>query len=293
MAAKRFSLVAPAASCYIAANRSPDDFAMPRRNAATQSLDVGPLRSQRSMTEELAERISNQILSGELPSNDRLPTVEEMAMRFGVSRTVIRETVALLKADGLITVRHGSGMFVEGDPRRRPLRIDPNGITGVRDIIEIVQVRLGLEVEAAGLAAGTRTPAQLKKIGAALKAMTDAARRHKLAIEEDRLFHTEIAAATGNQYFVTFLEFLGRYIIPRHRIKIGRGTEEERIQYMAKLEAEHGAIFEAIERGNPDGARQAMRQHLKNALKRLKQLGPEEIKEAERLIAESRPWMQG
>ena len=253
-----------------------------------QPLDVGPLRAQRSMTDELAERIASQIHSGELQSNKRLPTVQEMSDRFGVSRTVIREAMALLKADGLITVRHGSGMFVAGDPRRRPLRIDPANITSVRDVIEIVQVRLGLEVEAAGLAAAARTPAQLRRIGGAVKAMAEAARRRKLATEEDRLFHTEIAAATGNPYFSVFLEFLGRYAIPRTKIQVGRGTDEERARYLAKLEAEHTAIYDAIGARDPDAARIAMRRHLQNALQRLEQLQPEEIADVERLIEQQR-----
>ena len=261
---------------------------MGQRRAQTRTLDVGPLRAQRSMTEELAERIANQILSGELQSSNRLPTVQEMALRFAVSRTVIRETIALLKADGLIIVRHGSGMFVANDPRRRPLRIDPDNVTGVRDIISIVQVRLGLEVEAAGLAATARSSSQLRRIAAAFRGMQEATRKKMLAIDEDRLFHTEIAAATGNEYFVRILEFLGRYIIPRSKIKIGLGTDEERVTYLAKLQEEHSAIFEAIEAKEPEKARQAMRRHLTLALERLVNLEPDEGKEAERLI-ERRP----
>ena len=105
-----------------------------------------PLRSQGSLTEELARWIADQILSGRLASNERLPTVEEMAQKFGVSRTVVRETVAKLKTDGFVTVRHGAGMFVASDLRRRPLRIDPDQIVGVRDMVKIMQIRLGLEV---------------------------------------------------------------------------------------------------------------------------------------------------
>ena len=73
-----------------------------------------------------------------------------------------------------------------------------------------------------------------------------------LAIDEDRLFHTEIAASTGNEYFVRILEFLGRYIIPRSKIRIGLGTDEERVTYLAKLQEEHSAIFEAIEAKEPE-----------------------------------------
>jgi len=261
---------------------------MAQRRAKANSLDVGPLRSQRGLTDELARRIASQVLNGELPVNSRLPTVEEMAARFGVSRTVIRESIALLKSDGLIVVRHGSGMFVAADPRRRPLRIDPDNVTGVRDVIAIVQVRLGLEVEAAGLAASAHTSAQLRRIAAALKGMKEAARKHMLAIDEDRMFHTEIAAASGNKYFVTFLEFLGRYIIPRSKIRVGRGTEGERTRYLAKLEEEHTSIFEAIKARDPERARQAMRSHLTLALERLEQMEPEEVDAAEELIEQAR-----
>jgi DNA-binding FadR family transcriptional regulator len=236
----------------------------------------------------VAERIASQILAGELQSNHRLPTVEELAAQFGVSRAVIRETVALLKAEGLIVVRHGSGMFVASDPRRRPLRIDPNRVTSIQDIIEIMQVRLGLEVEAAGLAASLRTPTQLRRIEAALKAMRKAAQTNKLAVEEDRQFHGEIAAASGNPYFPLFLEFLGRYIIPRSSIRIGCGDDEEKGRYLAKLESEHAMIYEAIEAADSDGARKAMRRHLRNGLMRLERLDPDELKDADRLIERQR-----
>ncbi|MGE0008324.1 MAG: FadR/GntR family transcriptional regulator [Parvibaculaceae bacterium] len=251
--------------------------------------DVSPLRSQGSLTEELARRIADQILSGKLTSNERLPTVQEMAQTFGVSRTVVRETVAKLKADGFITVRHGAGMFVASDLRHRPLRIDPSQVTGIRDMVEIMQVRLGLEVEAAGLSAMNRGTADLRRINSALRAMIAAARKQQLAVEEDRLFHSHIATSTGNQYFVTFLEFLGRYIIPRGSIRIGSGTALERASYMEQLEEEHGRIYQAIERRDAEMARHAMRQHLRRGLERLEQMEPEELSDANRAILQRRP----
>ncbi len=253
-----------------------------------KQLDVDPLRGQRSLTAELAGRIANQILSGELASNERLPTVQEMALRFGVSRTVVRETVALLKADGLVIVRHGAGMFVAGDPRRRPLRIDPDQVVGIHDVVEIMQVRLGLEVEAAGLAAAHRSAGELRRIGSALKSMIAATKKQQLAVEEDRLFHREIAVASGNQYFPTFLEFLGRYIIPRSSIRIGSDTPDERALYLDRLEEEHTGIYRAIEAGDAEAARLAMRRHLRNGLERLEQLKPEELVDAKRVIRQRR-----
>jgi DNA-binding FadR family transcriptional regulator len=219
-----------------------------------------------------------------LSSNERLPTVQELALNFGVSRTVIRETVALLKADGLIRVRHGAGMFVAADARRRPLRIDPDQVAGIRDVVEIMQVRLGLEVEASGLAALHRSAAELRRIGTALKAMSEAIRKRQLAVDEDRAFHREIAVASGNQFFPTFLEFLGHYIIPRSSIRIGADTAAERARYLERLEEEHMAIYRAIGAGDAESARQAMSRHLRNGLERLEHLEPDELADAKRAL---------
>jgi DNA-binding FadR family transcriptional regulator len=236
----------------------------------------GTIQARRSLTETLAESISEEILNGALKGGNRLPTVQALAEQFGVSRTVIREAIALLKADGLIVARHGAGLFVANDLRRRPLRIDPARINGIGDVIDIMRVRLGLEVEAAGRAAALRTAEDLVAISAALKAMRAAARKGESAAEEDRRFHTAIATATGNQYYVSFLEFLGRYIIPRKSVQVGGGTASEERRYLAKLEAEHMAIFHAIRERQPEKARRAMRVHLERGLKRLERRAAEE-----------------
>jgi len=243
---------------------------------AASPVVAAPFQGRRSLTETLAESIAGQVLKGDLQRNNRLPTVQELSAQFAVSRTVIREAIALLKADGLIIARHGAGLFVAEDLRRRPLRIDPSRIDGLAGIIEIMQVRLGLEVEAAGLAAGVRSTAGVKRLSTALKAMSAAMRRGELAAEEDRAFHREIAAATGNQYYASFLEFLGRYIIPHQSIKVGHGTDAERDRYLALLEAEHVAIFKAIKDGQPPAARHAMRLHLERGLRRLQRVAASE-----------------
>jgi len=231
-----------------------------------------PLSPQPGLTEAIAARLAQDILSGRLASRHRLPSVKDMAAQFGVSQTVIREAMARLRADGLVVARHGSGVYIADDPRGRPLRIDPRSVTTLEAVMGIMEVRLGLEVEAAGRAAERRSERQLRRIEAALDAIGRAASDGRLAIDEDYEFHAAIAAATGNPHFSMLLEFLGRYIIPRQRVRVGRGTLAEQSRYLAKIQREHEAIHAAIAAGNVAAARDSMRRHLLNGLARLHKL---------------------
>src|SRR5712672_943199 len=80
-----------------------------------------PLTAPRRLTHELVERLTAEIVSGKLPPGARLPTEQEMIAATGVSRTVVREAVAALRAEGLVVTRQGAGAFV-AEGVRRPFR---------------------------------------------------------------------------------------------------------------------------------------------------------------------------
>src|SRR3954471_2227203 len=100
------------------------------------------------LTAALAGNIRAQI---DLPGT-RLPSVHELAQRFGVSRTVVREALAQLRAEGLVVAKQGSGVFVAG-VAGRSLRLDTMDPTKPERVIEILELRLGVETEAAAIAA--------------------------------------------------------------------------------------------------------------------------------------------
>src|SRR3546814_10580428 len=79
----------------------------------------GPLPPSRNLTEELAMTLAERIRSGELAPAEKLPTEQEMIAAFGGSRTVVREAIAALRAEGLVESRQGAGGFVVGDKRRQ------------------------------------------------------------------------------------------------------------------------------------------------------------------------------
>lgn len=221
------------------------------------------LKPPRTLTGELIVRLREEILSGELGPSDRFPTEQEMIAIFGVSRTVVREAIAALRAEGLVDSRQGAGIFVTSDLTRRPFRLDPEGLKTLQGVIDLMELRMSVEVEAAGLAAERRTARNIADIEASLTAFERAVAKGDEAVEADYLFHLEISRATQNGHFRSFIEYLGRHIIPRRSVHIATHSDDERRAYLNKVMTEHRTILDAIRAGNPRAARTAMRRHLR------------------------------
>lgn len=238
---------------------------LPKRLALLQPLDA-----PRRLTAELVARLSADITSGKLPPGSRLPTEQEMIAATGVSRTVIREAVAALRADRLVVTRQGVGAFVASHVRR-PFRVDFDERSSLREVLNVMELRTGVEIEAAGLAAERTSPAQLKKIVDKFNAIQAAIDGGESAVDEDFAFHCAIATATGNPQFTRFLEYLGSFIIPRRSIWNGPAR---RVQ-LDTFQKEHEQILQAIEGRAVSQARQAMQHHLLNSRQRYQKLAVE------------------
>ncbi len=226
----------------------------------------------RNLTHAIAERIGNEITSGTLPPGTRLPTEQAMVQAMGVSRTVVREAVAALRADGLVITRQGAGVFVAGDAGRRPFRLAAAGSPSIAEILEIMELRAGIETEAAGLAATRAGLGARRRVRAALARIDAAIGRGEDAVAEDFAFHRAIAEATGNPQFPRFLEYLGHFIIPRQSIRVVAHRGEDQRAYLERIQGEHRAILAAIEAGGAEPARDAMRRHLVNSQDRYRRL---------------------
>jgi DNA-binding FadR family transcriptional regulator len=229
----------------------------------------------RGLTGEIAERIASQIADAKLPPGAKLPTEQEMVAAMGVSRTVVREAVAALRAQGLVVTRQGAGAFVAPDVGSRPFRLAFDGLPSIAEVLDVMELRAGIEVEAAALAAGRATAAARRRVGKALAAIDAALRRGESAIDEDFAFHRAIAAAAGNPQFLHFLEYLGRFIIPRQSIRVAAHRPEGQRAYLETSQSEHVAIHDAIAAGDPSAARAAMRRHLGNSQARYRRLAAE------------------
>src|SRR3954471_16900978 len=121
-------------------------------------------RPRGTLTDKVAEALVRLIRGGEYPAGSRLPSEKEMAERFGVSRTVVREAVSRLKSEGLVESFQGKGVFVRRRSADVPFRIDQRATDSVRSVLHIVELRKGIEAEAAALAAARRSEAEVKEI---------------------------------------------------------------------------------------------------------------------------------
>jgi DNA-binding FadR family transcriptional regulator len=232
-----------------------------------------PIQAPRGLTGEIVARLTADITSGKLLPGSRLPTEQEMIAATGVSRTVIREAVAALRADKLVVSRQGIGTFV-AEHVRRPFRVEFDERSSLGDVLNVMELRTGIEIEAAGLAAERASPAQVKRIADRFAAVQAAIDRNETAVDQDFAFHCEIADSTGNPQFKGFLEYLGRFVIPRQTVW-GRTTPLLGRNNLAVFQREHEQILAAIRSRSVTRARAAMQRHLGNSQRRYRKLASE------------------
>ena len=220
------------------------------------------------LSAHVAASLRSQILAGDIGVGQKLPTESQLTEAFGVSRTVIREAVANLAADGLVESRQGAGIFVCERPAMAFASITQDIGMKISHALNVIEVRMGLEIESAGLAAQRRNAAQEAAIQEAffefdrLLAMGEATGR------SDFMFHRAIAAATNNPFYVEVLDALGTRAIPCD-ITSPWGTDSLLTrEYQVMLQREHLAILKAISAGDAEAARAAMRAHLTESQRR-------------------------
>ena len=242
--------------------RADDDGAEIARIFASEQIE-----STRTLADRVTEALMRKIVGEELPAGSQLPSEQVMAQSFGVSRTVIRESISRLKSEGLIDTKQGRGAFVRTDRTDVPLRIGINAEKPQTSLLHILELRLGLDAEIASLAAVRRTRDQMSTIERALRAIDEASDAGGDAVAEDMEFHLAIAQATQNPFFFELIRFLGSAFYSG--IAVTRANEG-RLEALAKqTRAEHEAIMKAIMKRDSKAASKAARSHIEKASKRL------------------------
>ena len=220
----------------------------------------------------LADTLIAQIESGDLKPGQRLPTEQAIMMATGVSRTVVREALATLRAKGLITTRQGLGAFVANDPNPRSFSIVPNDLESIDEVLRVLELRLGIEVEAAGLASLRRTDGDIARMQERLDALDAAVEAGGYGADEDFAFHRSILVATQNSYYGRLFDTFGSAMVPRQWARLDKMTHAERLKHAARMRKEHHAIFAAIREGDEAGARRNLRNHLTKSAARFADL---------------------
>lgn len=234
------------------------------------SLDTDQLgqgrRQGRTLADQAYERILAMIVEKKVAIGDKLPTEKELCAELEVSRPVLRRAMDRLREDGVIVSRQGSGSFVDRRPDEAALRFAPAG--SIADIQRVFEFRAAIESEAAFLAAQRRTEAELKDLKTALAALDRCIETGALGVAEDDTFHRLICVAGDNQFLTAARNSMKANILTGINLtrNLSLTKTAERLQL---VQAEHYAIVDAIERREPEAARQAMRAHIENARRRL------------------------
>lgn len=223
---------------------------------------------------EVAERIEQWILSGKLKPGRKLPGERDLCEQLGVSRPVIRESLHILHERGLIARSEKRGHFVAAinwEPIRRSFVLfAQRAVVSVREVLELRQF---IEVPAARLAAQRRTPAHIEQLRELLTQMEENLARLKDALAEDPDLHVHSEAAERHvdldiQFHMAIARASQNLLIPPvlgslvELIKRSMYLDLRRSSGRVVALEFHRKIFERIEAGDPDGAEQAMKEHL-------------------------------
>ena len=238
--------------------------------SAFTAQDSSRLRRPRGLVNEIVESLAASIREGRMQPGEKLPTEAEIMVRFDVSRTVVREALSRLQASSLVETRHGIGTFVLAPHDSGNFKITADDFATVDDVISVLELRISLETEAAGLAAQRRTDENLQAMEAALQAFQDSIDIDSDAVPPDFQFHMEVARSTGNRHFADLMSYLGTMIIPRTRVNTTQNAPEGRLNYLQRVHTEHESIYNAIRNRDAEAARAAMRTHLSNSRERLR-----------------------
>ncbi|WP_420839934.1 FadR/GntR family transcriptional regulator [Allorhizobium sonneratiae] len=230
----------------------------------------GPIKSEGQRKPRLAETVIEalraDIIGGRLPLGAQLPTEPGLIERFGVSRTVIREALAELRAAGLVHALQGKGVFVADDLPGQAMRLSVEEQRSIPKTLEMLEFRVAFESEAAALAAQRRNAAQDYEIRHAHDVMADLVAEKTAATRADFDFHLAIARATNNSFYIDAMQSFGASAIPRAKLPNLASSRSE--TYLNQVVEEHGRIADAISGQDAEAARKAMRLHIENSQQR-------------------------
>jgi GntR family transcriptional repressor for pyruvate dehydrogenase complex len=223
------------------------------------------------LTDRVKHDLSQLIARDNLKPGDRLPATEQLCETFAVSRTVVREAIASLKAEGRLRSRRGSGVYVSEPPKSLGGSMFMDAPQDIGDVLDFIEFRMSIEIEAAGLAAERRTETNLLRMEQAMNQFGRHLEDNSLATDADRAFHRAIADATNNTRFRLFVDEMGERLIPRRALGAHFTDDDEKSMFLDIIQTEHRRIFDAISDRQADEARQAMRQHLEGGRRRYRE----------------------
>jgi len=223
-----------------------------RGNLRPDSVLVG-----KKLPNELAERIQQKIQDGAMHPGDRLPSIAALATEYGVGAPTVREALKRLEIAGLVSIRHGSGVYVrERDESTLVTGPVLTPVLSKKVLLDLVEARTAIEVTGAGLAAIHASDEQLDEMRRLLDEAEANISNDDVLNQVNMAFHRLIAVSSGNGVFRQLLEVLTNVFAREQRmiLDIQDSRREDH--------AQHLAIYDALRARDADGARRQMASHL-------------------------------
>lgn len=213
----------------------------------------------------VATRLLDLFTSGSIPPGTRLPPERQLAASLEVGRSAVREALAALEILGIVDVRPGSGTYLRGTASELlPQSLSWGVLIGERSTAELLELRSGLEIYVARLAADRLTDEELASLGKHLERMrANVDGDLKAFVKADLAWHHELASSAGNSVLLDLLQIVRSLL----RVWVDRAVQDQAQASIAL--AEHEAVFRALEARDPDAAASAMAAHMTTASARL------------------------
>lgn len=233
------------------------------------SADFEPI-TKSSLADELAQRVTQMIREGSYEPGDRLPTINEMAGRFGVGHPTLREALKKLETLGVVRIKHGSGVYV-GKNEDVLLMSNPifSGEVSKKMMTDLIEARIPIELETVKLAAQHATEEHLECMEELLTEARQNLDDDAVLSMTNMAFHREVAVASGNVVLAQMLEVLANLFEREQRIILGIHGSRERDH------SEHRSILEALRERDESLAEERMRKHLEGVREVLLQWDPD------------------
>lgn len=220
------------------------------------------------IADQVLEQLKEKIKNGDFPTGSKLPSENELARMFGVSRVPIREAISILSASGLVESIQGGGTFIKKEPTENLLDKVVYEMITKEEVYDLLELRMVIESAAAGLAAERRTESELKQIHEALLHLGEAVKnKESVGDLPDFEFHLNIVKASHNIFFIRTVEnvreLYRKALLYSLKKNIGLDGKREQVYQ------EHVNIYEAIKNQDSEAASKYMRIHLENARRKL------------------------
>ncbi|WP_431027646.1 FadR/GntR family transcriptional regulator [Lysinibacillus sp. LZ02] len=220
------------------------------------------MKPNQKVYQVIFNKIKDSIMQGELLPGEKLPSERELANRYNVSRTSIREALRVLEMNGVVEIRQGDGTFIKASNVNAVVESLSDVIINTEDtlIYEMLETRLVLESECAYFAALRATSRDIEKIGRCIEDMRVADKDTERGVLADLQFHYSIAEAAHNSVLLGLVQTLGGHM--KKTIQATRNHRFARDGLYEETFNEHRDLFLAISRRDADGAKQLMIQHI-------------------------------